>query len=134
MATKNFTDQLFTLDRDVVFLRLTIPTNGSSAISQSGVRGQGYVAARTDVGVMTLTPISNLQAPVRPNVTVSLGLAAVAAKFAQVGTYNTTTGVITINCVNGSGVASEWPTADADAVLNVCISFSNTSQLPNHSV
>lgn len=133
MAFKNFIEELLTLDRDVVLLRLTIPTNGASAISQLGVRGNGYIAARTAAGVMTLTPIAGLKMPVRPNIQVSLGLAVIAPKFAQVGTYVAATGVITINCVDGSGLASEWPVANADAVLNVVITFSNSQQLPNHS-
>ncbi len=133
MAFKNFDNDVLTLDRDVVIFRFTIPTNGATTPVRTGIFGNGYTVARTGVGIYTLTPIAGLKWPTRPCVQAHLSLAAVGNTFAQVGGYNTSTGVITVNCVTGSGVAAEWPAANADNILNVSILTNNTSQKPQQA-
>lgn len=132
MAFKNFDSEVFSLDRDLVIFRLTIPTNGATTPVRAGINGNGYTVARTGVGIYTLTPVAGLRFPTRPAVTVSMGFAALTNAFAQVLTYNTTTGVITIVYL-AAGVAAEWPAANADNVLNVTIVAQNSSQLPRQS-
>jgi hypothetical protein len=130
MSYKNFSNAVYTLNRDVVQLNLAVPTNGATTPVASGIRGRGYTVARTGVGIYTFTPQAGLLFPVQLGIRADLRLAAVGNTFAQVGTYNATTGVFTINCVSGTGVAAEWPAANADNVLGVAITFSNSSQLP----
>lgn len=130
MAYKNFSNQLMTLSRSIVQFNMTIPTNGIH--TPLGVKGAGFTVAKTNVGVYTLTPDAGLKFPVQLGVFAHLRLAAVGNTWAQVGTINTTTGVITVNCVTGLGVAVEWPAANADNVLSVEIVYSNSSQLPQH--
>ncbi len=130
MAYKNFERGVMTLNRDVVQLNLAIPTNGATAPVAASIRGIGYTVARPGVGIYTLTPVAGLKFPVQLGIRADLRLSAIGNTFAQVTTYNATTGVITINCVTGVGVAVEWPAANADNVLGVAITFSNSSQLP----
>lgn len=133
MAFKNFEEKCWSLNRDLVMLNLAVPTNGAAAPTAASIRGLGYTVTWAATGVYTFTPVAGLKMPVLLGITAHLRLAAVGNTFAQVGTYSSTTGVFTVKCVNGSGVAAEYPAANADNVLSVTITFSASSQLPNHS-
>jgi hypothetical protein len=133
MAFKNFTEKMSSLNRDVIKLSLAVPTNGAAVPTASGIRGLGYTVTWAATGIYTFTPVSGLKMPVLLGISAHLRLNAVGNTFAQVGTFDSATGVFTVRCVSGTGVAAEWPAANANNVLSVEVTLSNSSQLPNRS-
>lgn len=108
-----------------------VPTNGSTTPVATSIRGRGATIVRTGVGVMTVTFAAGQPGANLLDVDCQLRLAAVGNTFAQAGTWNATTRVLTINCVNGSGVAAEWPAADANNVLHVRVVFGDSAVVPS---
>ena len=133
MAYKNFIEESLTLTRDVVFLPISIPTNGITTPVAANVRGLGYTVVRSGVGVYVLTPVAGLKMPNAPTVHVSQLFAAVAGQ-SIVQSIVVSTGVITLSYVTTATlVAVEWPAAGANSLVSVLVTFSNSLQLPNHS-
>ena len=130
MAFANFVEQIYTLNRDVVFLPLRIPTNGATTPVAANILGRGAVVTRTGVGVYTVVFNAGLSFPNALCFDAHLQLSAVGATYAQVGTWVPSTRTLTINCTNGAGVAAEWPAANANNVLSVLAVFTNSNQVP----
>lgn len=109
----------------------SVPTNGATTPVATGIRGYGATISRTGVGVMTVVFPAGMPGRQLLVATAHLRLAAVGNTFAQIGTWNATTRTLTVNCVNGSGVAAEWPAANADNVLHVNVVFGDSDTRPN---
>ncbi len=107
------------------------PTNGSSAFAANSQLGAGAVLARTGVGTASLTFAQGMPGLKFLYANAHIRLNAVGNTFAQVGGWNATTRVLTINCVTGSGVAAEWPAANANNVLHVTVVFSDSDVKPS---
>lgn len=133
MAYKNFVEESLTLTRDVVFLPISIPTNGGANPVAANVRGLGYVVTRPSLGIYTLTPIAGLKMPNAPTVHVSQLFAAVAGQ-SVIASIVISTGVITLSYVTTATLAAvDWPAAGANSLVSVLVTFSNSQQLPSHS-
>jgi hypothetical protein len=108
-----------------------VPTNGVTTPTASGIRGYGATITRTGVGIMSVVFPAGMPGAQLLHVGCQLRLAAVGNTFAQAGTWNATTRTLLINCVTGSGVAAEWPAANANNVLHISAVFADSSVLPN---
>lgn len=115
-----------------IAFEFAIPTNGATTPVASGIRGRGATVARTGVGVYTLTFAAGHKYLDLLNTSAHLRLSAVGNTYAQVGTWNSTTRVLTINCT-AAGVAAEWPAANADNVLYVKVEFGDSNTKPANS-
>lgn len=111
--------------------QFSVPTNGSTTPVASGIRGYGATITRTGVGIMSVVFPAGMTGSQLLSAQASLRLSAVGNTFAQVGTWTAATRTLLVNCVNGSGVAAEWPTANANNVLEIDVVFSDASVLPN---
>lgn len=108
-----------------------VPVNGSTTPVATGIRGSGATITRTGVGIMTVIFGAGMVGAQLLSVQAHLRLSAVGNTFAQVGTYTAATRTLLINCVTGSGVAAEWPAANANNVLHIDVVFADSATLPN---
>jgi hypothetical protein len=108
-----------------------VPTNGSTTPVATGIRGSGATITRTGVGVMTVIFGQGVPGSQLLSAVAHLRLSAVGNTFAQVGTWTASTRTLLVNCVSGSGVAAEWPAANANNVLHIEVVFGDSSVLPN---
>lgn len=106
------------------------PTNGSSAFAALSQLGSGAVLARTGVGTASLTFAQGMPGLKFLYADANLRLNAVGNTFAQVLGWNATTRVLSLACVTGSGVAAEWPAANANNVLHVTVIFCDSDVKP----
>jgi hypothetical protein len=108
-----------------------VPTNGATTPVASGIRGNGATITRTGVGIMSVVFPAGAPGARLLEARAHLRLNAVGNTFAQVGGWNATTRTLLVNCVTGSGVAAEWPAADANNVLHIGVVFGDSAALPN---
>lgn len=111
--------------------QFSVPTNGATTPVATGIRGYGATITRTGVGIMSVVFPVGMPGGQLLSAQASLRLAAVGNTFAQVGTWTPSTRTLLVNCVNGSGVAAEWPAANANNVLEIDVVFSDSATLPN---
>lgn len=108
-----------------------VPTNGATTPVAAGIRGSGATITRTGVGVMSVVFGQGMPSAQLLSANAHLRLSAVGNAFAQVGTWTPATRTLLINCVTGTGVAAEWPAANANNVLHIDVVFADSSVLPN---
>lgn len=108
-----------------------VPTNGSTTPVATGIRGSGATITRTGVGIMSVVFGQGMVGAQLLSANAHLRLSAVGNTFAQVGTYTASTRTLLVNCVTGSGVAAEWPAANANNVLHIDVVFADSATLPN---
>ena len=111
--------------------QFSVPTNGATTPAASGIRGYGATITRTGVGIMSVVFPAGMPGAQLLSAQASLRLSAVGNTFAQVGTWTPSTRTLLVNCVTGSGVAAEWPAANANNVLEIDVVFSDSATLPN---
>jgi hypothetical protein len=130
MANRQLYPVSFSANPRKVDFDLSIPTNGATTPVASGIRGRGAVVTRTGVGVMTVVLSAGHDYLDLLSSYADLRLAAIANTWAQVGTWVPATRTLTINCLNGSGVATEWPAADPNNILHVSLCFGSSNTKP----
>lgn len=111
--------------------QFAVPTNGSTTPVASGIRGFGATITRTGVGIMSVVFPAGMPGGQLLSALAHLRLSAVGNTFAQVGTWTAATRTLLVNCVTGSGVAAEWPAANANNVLHIDVVFGDSTTLPN---
>ena len=134
MAYRNF-NETKALDRGTVRLTAQIPTNGSSALSTTNQKGQGWAATRTGVGTMSLVLGTGLKFNNLLYAQANLMLNAQSTNDAtnlqvRLLGWTASTKTLLLGCFDGTGAAAEWPAANANNVVFVNLVMSNTSAVP----
>lgn len=112
--------------------QFSVPTNGSTTPVASGIRGYGATITRTGVGIMSVVFPAGMPGANLLSAQAHLRLAAVGNTIAQVGTWTAATRTLLVNCINSTtGVAAEWPAANANNVLHIDVVFGDSSAVPN---
>lgn len=129
MAITHTLDTPQTYGNNRVYLDAQIPTNGAADPVAANCKGGFYTVARTGVGILRFTFKQGFRAG-RPRVFPELQLAVPDGSYAVAGPFTAATATaeatLDIHIRAASGAAVELPAANANNVLSLGLTFTDT--------